>query len=116
MYVGKNKVGIVLEAIENAIAMMRINIDISDSSDAEFLAQVFDRDATVVEDTKPGSTAPCRMMQACNRHERAPVIVVHDLIDGAQNGPDDSRRGIVDTRHRGRVALIQPAAAQRRHA
>ena len=114
--VSKNQVRIVLKAIEHTITVVRVDIDIGDTLEAEGLAQVFDGNSAVVEHAETGSPVTCRMMQTRNRHERTLVVTMHDLVDGAEDGTNNSRCSIVNTFNSRCIALIEPAFSNGRHA
>ena len=65
--IGEDQVGIVLEAVKHAVAVMRIDIDVRDLLDAVLLAQILDGDAAIVEYAKAGGNVAARMMQARDR-------------------------------------------------
>ena len=114
--IGKQGVRIILETVEHAVAVVRVDVDISDALHVVALAQVLDRDAAVIEDTESRCAAACRVVQTGDRDERARVVVVHQLVNGAQHRAHHGRSGVVDPGHGGRIAIVQPAAADGRHA
>jgi len=114
--IGEDKVGIGLKAVKDAIAMVCIDIDVSHPLEAEAFAQVFDGNTAVIENTEPGGAGARRVMQSGYRDERALVIAVHDLIDGAKHGADDGGCGVIDAGYDRGVAIIEPALACRRQA
>ena len=65
------ELGVGLERVEHAVAMMRIDVDVGDAANAVELAGGFDRDAAIVEDAETCRTVARRMMQAADRNECA---------------------------------------------
>lgn len=110
--VGQNKVRVVLKSVEHAVAMVGVDVNVCDAPESEILAQVLNGDTAVIEHTETGSMITRRVMQACNRHKCTRVVAVHDFIDGAQYGTDDSRCSVVNTRYNRCIAIIEPALAQ----
>ncbi len=116
MDIGKYQIRVFLETVENAIAMMSINIDVGDSIESVLLAQVLDRDAAVIEYAESRSMVTSSMMQASDRYECPFVVAVHDFVDRAQNGTNNGGSGIVNTRDGGCVTIVQPTFTGYRHA
>ena len=114
--IGEDQVRIGLKAVKNAVAMMCVDINVSHSLETELFAQVLDGDTTVIKNTEPSGATAGRVMQSGDRDERAFVIAMHDLIDGAEHGADDGGCGIVDAGNDRSVAVIEPALACRRQA
>ena len=114
MQVGEQQIGIVLERVEHAVAVMRIDVDISDALHAVPTPQHFDRHAAVVEDAKAGGVAARRMMQTGNRNECAARGAAEHSVDGVQRRADDVARGFVDAAPGRRVACVEIAEAARR--
>ena len=69
--VGEQQIRIVLERVEHAVAVMRIDVDVSDALQAMLAAQHLDRDAAIVEHAEAGGVVARRMMQAGDRNECA---------------------------------------------
>ena len=114
--IGEDKIGIGLEAVKDAVAMMCVDINVGHSLEAELFAQVLDGNTTVIKNTESSGAAAGRVMQPGNRNERALVIAVHDFVDGAKHGADDGGCGVIDAGDDRSVAVIEPALACRRHA
>ena len=114
--IGKDKVGIGLETVKDAVAVVRIDIDVSHPLEAELFSQVFDGNTTVIKDTESSGVAAGRVMQSGDRDERALVIAVHDLVDGAKHGTDDGGCRVVDAGYDWSVTVIEPALTCRRQA
>ena len=113
--VGEQQIGVVLETVKDAVAMMGININVGNALDSKLLAQILDRDPAVVEYAESGSACSRRVMQSGNRDECALVVSVHDLIDGTKHGSDNGRCRVIDSGHGGRIALVEPAVTGRGH-
>ncbi len=111
--VRKDQVGIVLEAVEHAVAVMRVDVDIGHPPQTVSPAQELDHDAAVVVDAEPGGVLSAGMVQSRDRHESSPERAVHDPLHRRDRCPDDSRARDIDTRHRGRIAIVQEAVAGR---
>ena len=116
MNVGKNQVWVIFKSIEHPVAMMRIDIHISDTLHVVVAAQIFGSNAAIVKHTETRSVIASGMMQAGNGDKCALVIAVHDFIDGAKNRSDNSGGRVVDSRNCRRVAIVQPTLASRRQA
>ena len=112
--VREQHVGILLEGVEHAVAVMRVDVDVGDAANAVELARRLDRDAAVVEDAKPGRDVARRMMQPADRNERAANGPRDDRGQRLERAADDVRRGFVDAGERRRVAGVEQAAAARR--
>ena len=50
------ELGIGLERVEHAVAVMRVDVDVGDTADAVDLPRGFDRDSAIVEDAEPRCT------------------------------------------------------------
>ena len=103
--------GIVLERVEHAIAVMRIDVDVGDALRALRASQQLDDDAAVVEDAEAGGVVARGMMQAGDRHEGAATLALHDRLRRTQGRAHHAGRRLVDATERRRVAAIQKAAA-----
>jgi hypothetical protein len=69
--VGKRDVGVALERVEHAVAVMRVDVDVRDAAQPEDLPRGFDRDAAIVEHAETrGRVARC-MVQSADRNECA---------------------------------------------
>ena len=66
MYVRKYQVRIIFKGIENPIAMVYINVEISHSAYAITMPQSFNYDPHVIKDTESRSPTPSGMMQTAN--------------------------------------------------
>ena len=108
------QLGVLLERVEHAVAMMRVDVDVGHAANAVEPPRGFDRDAAVVEDAKPGRAVARRVMQAADRNERAARGPRDDRRERLERAADDARRGFVDAGERRRVAGVEQAAAARR--
>ena len=79
----EDQVGVVLKSVKDTVAVVSVDIDIGDTPQPVFHAQVFGRDTAIVEHTKPGGTIASRVMESGNRNKRTLVVVMHDFIDSA---------------------------------
>ena len=111
MDVGEYQVRVILESVKHAVAMVRIDIDIGDSSKPELFAQVLGGDATIIKDTETGRGIASGVMQSGNGDKRAFVVAMHDLIHRAQYRADDCRCRVVNAGHSRRIAIIEPTRA-----
>ena len=82
--IGKYQVGIILESVEDAVAVMSVDIDVGDSLQSVLQAQVLSCDAAIVENAESGGAIASRMMQSGNGNKCAPVVAVHDFVNSAQ--------------------------------
>jgi len=113
--ISKYQVGVIFKSVEHTVAMVRIYVHIGDARQAEGLAQVLCRHATIVKYAEPGSPVARRMMQTGNRHERASVVVVHDFVNGAKYCTNHGRCRVVNTFQRRCIAVVEPALSHGRH-
>ena len=115
MQVGKDQVWVLFKGVEDAIAVVGINIDIGHSLNTMSGAQGFNCDATVIEDAEPGGRVAAGMVQPRNGHEGASAVVLDDLVDGIQHAAYHIGGGLVGVWKTGGVATIQIAATCLRH-
>ena len=80
-------VGILLERVEHAVAVMRVDVDVGDAPDAVQPARGLDRDAAVVEYAEPGRAVARRVMQAADRNERVPLAARATIAASASSVP-----------------------------
>ena len=74
MDVREDDVRVVLERVEHAVAVMRIDVHVGDALQPVALAQQLDRDAAIVEHAEPGGAIARGVMQPGDRHEAAPRL------------------------------------------
>ncbi len=102
-----------LERIEDAIAMMRVDIDVGDRAQSVLAPQDLDCDTAIVEHAEArGPIARC-VMEPCNRNECALRPIRHERIDADERRTDDAERGLEDAALRRRVAAVQEALPRR---
>jgi len=111
MDIRENQIRIVVEGIENTVAMVGIDVDIGDTGYRVFLAQIFNRHAAVVEDAKTSGMRAAGMVQPGNRHEGMAGPAGHDLVHAVQRGADHGRRSHIDTLERRRVTGVEKSTA-----
>ena len=108
--VGEYHRRVILERIEHAVAVVRVDVDVGDALEARALQQL-DRHAAVVEHAETGRAVARGVMQARDRHEGTPAFAVHDRLHRTQGGADHARGRLVDTSERGCVAGIEKTGA-----
>ena len=116
MDIREDKVWVIFETVEHAVAVMRVDIDVGYALHAVFLAQVFGGNTAIIEDAKPGRTISASVMQSRYRHERALCPPFHDCVHSRQRSANDIGGGIKYTRQCGSVPIIKKALAVSRHA
>ena len=102
---------IILKRVIDAVAMMRIDVDIGDPLEAMLPLQLLDDNTTIVEDTETGGMAARGMMQARNRYERPPGRACHQRVSRDQRTAYDITGGLIDAFPCRRVAGIQKSFA-----
>ena len=111
MQIGKYDSRIVLEGVEHAIAVMRIDVDIGHARHAAVRAQCSIDHAAIVEHAEAGGAPARGMVQAADRHEGAPARAVEYPLGRRQAGADHAGGGLEHAAKGGRVAAVQPAVA-----
>src|SRR5262249_28788605 len=117
--VREQEIGIALERVEHAVAVMRVDVDIGYAADVVEPARGFDRDAAVVEDAEARGVIAARGMQTADGDERATQRPLDDRGERLERAADDRGRGLVHAGKRRRVARVEQTAAtlrQRVHA
>ena len=109
----ENEIRIVLKAVKHTVAVMRIDIHVSDALDIKLLSQVFGSNTAVVEDTESGCPVASGVVQSGNRHESTPVVSVDHFVNSAENRADDGGCRVVDAGDDWRIAIIEKAGTQR---
>ena len=112
--VGEHDRRIVLEGVEHAVAVVRVDVDVGDAHEAVLALEVLDHDADVVEYAEARGMGAPGMVQSRDRHEAASRLPGHDRLHGDQRGADDVARGLEDALERGRVAAVEQSLAGRR--
>ena len=102
---------IVLESVKDAVAMMRVDVDVGDPRKAVHPLQVFDDDADVVENAKAGRVPASGMVQSGDWHEAAFRPSVHQRVGCDEGRTDDVARRLEHAFPGGRVAGIQVTVA-----
>jgi hypothetical protein len=112
--IGKREVGIALERVEHAVAVMRIDVYVRDSANVVPPSRGLDRHAAVVEHAEPCRLIACGVMQAADRNERARNRPRDDGLERRERAAHYVRGGLVDAGECGRVARVKQTAAARR--
>ena len=113
MDVGKDQVRVALEAVEHAVAVVRIDVHVGNAFQAVIAAKHFHRHAAVVEHAESRGAAARRVMQSGDGDEGAPRAPCHDFLGGEQRRADHVRGGFVNATPRRRIAGVQvPLARQ----
>jgi len=86
--IGKDHRRVGLETVKKTIAMVCVDVDISDPLQPMFAAQPLDEHTAIVERTKPRRAPPGRMVQPRDRHESPPCSASHHGFGGMQHAAD----------------------------
>src|SRR6185312_16474289 len=89
VHVGKDDSGIVLEPVEDAVAVVGIDVHVGNALEAEPRTQPLDGNAAVVEYTESCGLVAGGVMQAGDGDEPAPGIFGHDGFGGIERRADD---------------------------
>ena len=89
MDVGEQEVRVVLETIEHAVSVVRIDVHVGDPFEPVTGTQVFRRHTAVVEHAETGGMSATRMVQPGDRYECTGRRACHDSVNGGQRGADD---------------------------
>src|SRR5262245_16292108 len=109
-----NDVGVVLELVEDAVAMVHIDVDIGDAAHPVLRAQGLDEHARIVEYAEAcGALAP-RVVQSPDRLEAAPRLARHDAARPPERRSDARPRDLVASGESRRVTVVQVSAAAAR--
>jgi hypothetical protein len=109
--IGKEQVRIVFESVKHAVAVMCIDVYISDPLQTVFLTQVFDGDATIVKDTKARSVITPGMVQPCDRHKCSLCLTLHDRINSRQCRADHVRSDLENPGKCRRITAVEKSTA-----
>ena len=109
MQVGEDQLRIGLERVENAVAVMGVDVDVRDPPQAVARAQQLDRDTAVVEDAETRRMATAGVVQAGDRHETATRLAGHDRVHRLDRAAYHVARRLEHAPVRRGVAAIQPA-------
>ena len=110
VYVGEQQVRVGFVGVENPVAMVGVDIDVSDAADAVAPSQHLDDDATVIEYAEPGRVRARRMVQSPDADECALDAALHQLFGREQRAADHQARGFEHTAEGGSVAGIEIAS------
>jgi hypothetical protein len=80
--VGEHHRRVVLERVEHPIAVVRVDVDVSDALQSRALQQL-DRHPAVVEDAKARRALARRVMEPGDGHEGAAALAAHDRLHRA---------------------------------
>ena len=112
--VGEDQVGVALEGVVHAVAVMRVDVHVSNALQAVIPPQHFHGHAAVVEHAETGGRAARGVMQTGDRNEGAARLARHDLLGGEQRRADHVGRRLVDAAPRRRVAGVEESLAGQR--
>ena len=107
VYIRKNQVGVVLERVKHTIAVVHVDIQVTDAADAIHAAQGFDHYSEVVEHTEPGGVTASRMVESADRLQAAQAMPVHHLRQPIQGRSDDMGRGAVHAGKHRRITVVE---------
>lgn len=111
VYIGEDKVGVILETIENAVAVMCINIHIRDSVEVIPVAEILGGDPAVIEHTEARSMLTTSMMESGYRHESLRGLPCHDGIHCGKRRAHNIARTVEHTRERRCISSIQKSVS-----
>ena len=114
MRVGEYDRRVVLERVEDAVAVVRVDVHVRDARKAVVALQALDHDADVVEDAEARGVRAPRVVQAGDGHESALHAARHDRIAGDERGADDVAGRLEHALERRRVAGVEQAFPRRR--
>jgi hypothetical protein len=107
--VGEHHRGILLEGVEHAVAVMRVDVDVADALQSRTLEQL-DGHTAVVEHAEAGGAIARGVVQSRDGHEGAPALALHDRLHGAQGGAHHARGRFIHAAEGRRVAGIEKSA------
>src|SRR5579862_8866501 len=108
--VGKHDCRVVLERVEDAVAVVCVDVDVGDPTQAAAF-ELLDGDAAVVEYAKTRRTGACRVMESRDRYEGATAALVHDRFHRSERRTDDARSRFVNALESRRVAGVEESSA-----
>ena len=111
VYIGEDKVGIFLKTIENAVAVMCINIHIRDSVEVIPVAEILGGDPAVIEHTEARRMPTTSMMESGYRHERLRGLPCHAGIHCGKRRAHNIASTVEHTRERRCVSAIEESAS-----
>lgn len=109
--IGKEQVRIVFESVKHAIAMMCIDVYVSNPLQTVCLTQVFDGNATIVENTETRSMFSAGMVQPCDRHKCSLCLTLHDSINSGQCRADHVCRDLENPGKYRRITAVEESTA-----
>jgi len=109
--IGKDQVRVIFEAVKHTIAMMGIDVYVSDSLQSIFLSKILNRYTAVVEHTESCGMFTSGVMESGNRNKCPLRVTLHDGVNSGQCRADYICRDLEDTGKRRRIAAIEKACA-----
>lgn len=103
--------GIVLEAVEDPVTMMHVDVDVGDAFDAVHAAQCLDHHPAVVVDAEAGGALAPGVMQAPDRLQAGADLAGDDARAGLERRTDDARRGGMHAGEDRCIAVVECGAA-----
>jgi len=109
--IGKDQVRVIFEAVKHTIAMMGIDVYVSDSLQSIFLSKILNRYTAVVEHTESCGMFTSGVMESGNRNKCPLRVTLHDGVNSGQCRAYYVCRDLEDTGKRRRIAAIEKACA-----
>jgi hypothetical protein len=95
--------------------MVSIDIDICNPVDSVLVAEIFNGDTAVIDNTEAGGNVAPGMMQSGYRYECSIVLIFDQSIDCIANRACDCEHGFIHANERRRISLVKKTAAQFGH-
>ena len=112
--VGEDHRRIVLVGVEDAVPVMRVDVDVRDAREPVGALQVLDDDADVVEDAEARGMRAPGMVQPGDRHEPALRLALHHGLGRDERGAHHVAGRLEDALDGGCITGIEVALAGRR--
>src|ERR1700740_1392454 len=107
MHVREDDRRIVFERVEPTIAVVGVDIDVSDAFQPQLLPQELDGDTTVVKNAETRSTIPRGVMKPRDRYESTAALALHNRVGSIQSSPHDAGGRFVHASKCRRVAPVE---------
>src|SRR5688572_23419533 len=109
--IDRDYVRVVFELVVHPVAMVHIDVHVSDAAYTVLGAQRLDEHPGIVEHAEAGGAPAARVVQAADRLERAYGLARHDAPRAFERRADDVRGDLVAAFEGGGVAVIQESLA-----
>ena len=106
-----DQVGVVLVGVEDAVAVMNVDIDIGDAAHAVLVAQGFDHHTEIVDHAESCRRVAARMVQPADRLKAARDLAADDARQRIQRRAADCAGRLEHAGKARGVAVVEPAFA-----